>query len=49
MIEYEDDYEESFVCVQCGELVPFYQVIFTEAGATCLECTEAHPPEDEEE
>ncbi len=49
-MDYEDDKdEESFVCVACGVLVPFYQCVFTEAGATCLECAEASPPEDEEE
>ena len=49
-MDYEDDdYEESFVCIQCGALVPFHQAIFTEDGATCMECDEENRADATEE
>ncbi len=39
--EDEDDYEDAFVCVICGDLVFFDHATFTSEGAICPECAEA--------
>lgn len=47
--EYEDEDDEEgdmFVCVACGDMIPFYRAIFTEFGVLCMEC-EAAAKEDE--
>lgn len=40
-LESDDDYEEMFVCSECGDLVPFYAAIFSEGGAMCIECADS--------
>ena len=36
-----DDYDGTFVCVICGDLVLFDRATFTSEGAICPECAEA--------
>lgn len=44
----QDDLDEMFICVKCGDLVAFHRAIFSRDGAICPECHEAETIDEEE-